>query len=57
MRFIDGMALTDVARALGVSLSTTKRRLARVWSRVGLFVERDALLSQYRARKAPQGSA
>jgi RNA polymerase sigma-70 factor (ECF subfamily) len=57
LRFIDGVPLADVANALGVSLSTIKRRLARVWSRVGLFVERDALLSQYRGRKPPGASA
>jgi RNA polymerase sigma-70 factor (ECF subfamily) len=49
LRFVDGIELTEVASALGVSLATIKRRLARVRSRVVLLVERDASLSQYRS--------
>jgi RNA polymerase sigma-70 factor, ECF subfamily len=50
LRYVQEVPLTDVADRLGVSVATTKRRLARVWSRVALFVERDTLLSHYRAR-------
>jgi RNA polymerase sigma-70 factor (ECF subfamily) len=53
LRFVEGAPLTDVATELGVSLATIKRRLARVRSRVVLFVEQDALLSQYRAGEEP----
>jgi RNA polymerase sigma-70 factor (ECF subfamily) len=47
LRFMEEMELTDVASALNTSLSTTKRRLARVWQRVSLLVERDPSLSHY----------
>lgn len=53
LRFVDGRSLPDVATELGVSLATTKRRLARVRARVALRVEQDALLSQYRAGEGP----
>jgi RNA polymerase sigma-70 factor (ECF subfamily) len=47
LRFMEEMELTDVASALQTSLSTTKRRLARVWQRVALLVERDPALAHY----------
>jgi RNA polymerase sigma-70 factor (ECF subfamily) len=47
LRFMEEMELTDVASALHTSLSTTKRRLARVWQRVALLVERDPALAHY----------
>lgn len=47
LRFMEEMELTDVASALHTSLSTTKRRLARVWQRVALLVERDPALTHY----------
>src|SRR4051812_4532180 len=31
LRFMEGLELVEVASALGLSLATTKRRLARVW--------------------------
>ncbi len=47
LRHIDGMELTEVADALGVSLATAKRRLAKVTGRVLAMVERDPLLPEY----------
>jgi RNA polymerase sigma-70 factor, ECF subfamily len=47
LRFIEGMALREVAVATGTSLATTKRRLARSWAKVALLVQRDPVLSQY----------
>lgn len=47
LRFMEGLGLLEVAAAAGMSLATTKRRLARVWAKVILLVERDPLLSQY----------
>src|SRR6476469_1542878 len=49
-RFMEGLELTEVAAALKLSLATTKRRLARVWSRVLLLVERDPVLVHYGPR-------
>jgi RNA polymerase sigma-70 factor (ECF subfamily) len=47
LRFMEDMELTEVASALDVSLSTTKRRLARVWKRISLLVQRDPALAHY----------
>jgi len=47
LRFMEDMELTEVASALDVSLSTTKRRLARVWKRISILVQRDPALAHY----------
>jgi RNA polymerase sigma-70 factor, ECF subfamily len=47
LRFMEGMALEDVAAALEVSVATAKRRLTRVWDRVVLLAERDTALVEY----------
>jgi RNA polymerase sigma-70 factor, ECF subfamily len=47
LRFMEGLALEDVAIALDVSVATAKRRLARVWDRVVLLAERDTALVEY----------
>ncbi len=47
LRFMEGLGLLEVAAASDLSLATTKRRLARVWAKVILLVERDPVLSQY----------
>jgi RNA polymerase sigma-70 factor (ECF subfamily) len=47
LRFMEGLGLLEVAAASGLSLATTKRRLARVWAKVILLVERDPILAQY----------
>jgi RNA polymerase sigma-70 factor (ECF subfamily) len=49
LRYIEGMAMNDVAAALGVSLATAKRSLAHAQRRVLLHVERDPLLADYLA--------
>jgi len=57
LRFMEGLELTEVAAAMGLSLATTKRRLARVWGKVILLVERDPVLAHYRPKLAPQGES
>ncbi len=57
LRYIEGLELTEVAAAVGLSLATTKRRLTRVWSRVALLVERDPLLREYRPTILPQADS
>jgi RNA polymerase sigma-70 factor (ECF subfamily) len=47
LRFIEGLEVAEVAAASGWSLATTKRRLARAWSKVTLLVDRDPLLREY----------
>ena len=47
LRFIEGLELTAVAEALGISLATTKRRLSKVQRQVFAMVERDPLLAEY----------
>jgi RNA polymerase sigma-70 factor (ECF subfamily) len=47
LRFVEGLELTQVSDAMGVSLSTTKRCLRRAWSRVCIRVERDPALADY----------
>jgi RNA polymerase sigma-70 factor (ECF subfamily) len=54
LRYMEGLELTEVASALGLSLATTKRRLSRVWNRVVLLVDRDPLLAQYRPKLVPE---
>jgi RNA polymerase sigma-70 factor, ECF subfamily len=47
LRVIEGLEVSEVAAALGVSLATAKRSLARAQQRVLLHVERDPLLADY----------
>jgi RNA polymerase sigma-70 factor, ECF subfamily len=47
LRFFEGMELTEVATALDISLSTTKRLLDKVGKRVNRLVERDPGLAAY----------
>jgi RNA polymerase sigma-70 factor (ECF subfamily) len=47
LRFIEGMELTEVATALGLSLATAKRRLAHARARVGHHISRDPGLAAY----------
>ena len=53
LRFMEGLELSEVATAMGLSLATTKRRLARVWARVILLVERDPVLVEYGPKLVP----
>ncbi len=50
LRYIDDLELDEVAAALGVSVATAKRQLARVHARVSLMAGRDDLLSPYVTR-------
>jgi len=47
LRFLEGLKLTEVAEALGISVSTTKRHLERIWKRVSLLAERSPGLAAY----------
>src|SRR5580700_3636953 len=47
LRHLEGYELTEVAEALGCSLATTKRLLAKAQDRVNAMVARDPLLAPY----------
>ncbi len=49
LRHIEGLELAEVAAALGASLATTKRRLAKVMARVLAAARHDPALSSYLA--------
>ncbi len=57
LRHIEGLELTEVAAALGTSLATTKRRLAKVMDRLLAMAERDPVLSDYLSPRAAGGSS
>jgi RNA polymerase sigma-70 factor (ECF subfamily) len=50
LRFVDGMDVGEVAEALGVSLSTAKRRLRRAQTRFVARAQREPMLSDWLAR-------
>jgi hypothetical protein len=47
LRNAEEMSLPEIARAAGVSLSTVKRRLAKVSARMARLAEADPLVSTY----------
>ena len=47
LRYLEGLELVQVSEALGVSLATTKRRVARAWRRVVASASRDEALVEY----------
>ncbi len=47
LRFIDGLELVEISQALGVSVATTKRRLAHAWRRVVAHARRDDALAGF----------
>ena len=53
--YIEGLELAEVAAALGASLATTKRRLAKVTARVLAAARHDPALSAYLAGDAGEG--
>lgn len=57
LRHIEGLELTEVAAALGTSLATTKRRLAKIMDRLLSMAERDPVLSAYLSPHAAGGSS
>ena len=48
LRFLEGMELSKVAAALGLSLSTVKRQLARIWKRVARRIRNEPALASDR---------
>lgn len=54
LRFMEELELVEVAAAMGVSLATVKRRLAKARRRVLLLVERDPALQGYLAAFKPR---
>jgi RNA polymerase sigma-70 factor (ECF subfamily) len=55
LRFIEGLEVAAVSKALGVSLATTKRRLSHAWERVVVHAKRDTALVEYLAGLDPTG--
>jgi len=53
LRHLEGLELVEVSRALGISLATTKRRLARAWRRVAVRARRDGALVDYIGKLGP----
>lgn len=51
LRYIDGLELNEVARVLGTSPPTARRRFTRAYGRVALLASRDPLLTEYLAAK------
>jgi RNA polymerase sigma-70 factor (ECF subfamily) len=49
LRYVEGLELTDVAAALGMSLATLKRNLAKVSARVHAMAAGDPVLVTYLA--------
>jgi RNA polymerase sigma-70 factor (ECF subfamily) len=47
LRYVEGLGLAEISRALGCSLATTKRRLARALARVLLLARKEPALAQY----------
>jgi RNA polymerase sigma-70 factor (ECF subfamily) len=47
LRFIEGKELSDVAKAMGFSLATAKRHLARVSARVNTMARNEPALAEY----------
>lgn len=47
LRHVQGLELTETAEALGISLATAKRRLAKVTARVHAMAARDPILASY----------
>jgi RNA polymerase sigma-70 factor (ECF subfamily) len=47
LRHVEGLELTETAEAMGISLATAKRHLAKVTARVHAMAARDAVLASY----------
>jgi RNA polymerase sigma-70 factor (ECF subfamily) len=56
LRFLEGVDVMEVAAALGMSLTTTKRRLAHARDRVVFHARRDATLVGYLAAMGARGA-
>lgn len=55
LRHIEGLELAEIASALGCSLATTKRHLARASQRITAAAQRDPALAAYLAERAESG--
>jgi RNA polymerase sigma-70 factor (ECF subfamily) len=51
LRYIEGLELSEVARALGTSPPTARRRFTRAFGRVALLASRDPMLTEYLTSK------
>lgn len=51
LRHIEGLPLTETADAMGISLATAKRHLAKVTARVRAIAARDPILASYLGRE------
>jgi RNA polymerase sigma-70 factor (ECF subfamily) len=51
LRYVEGLELSEVARALGTSPPTARRRFTRAYGRIALLASRDPLLTDYLANK------
>jgi RNA polymerase sigma-70 factor, ECF subfamily len=47
LRYIEGLEQAQISEALGVSVSTVRRRLDRLAKRVNIMMSRDPVLSEY----------
>lgn len=47
LRFVEGMTVSEIADALGISEATTRRSFTRAWRHVSKWAARDAFLSDY----------
>jgi RNA polymerase sigma-70 factor (ECF subfamily) len=52
LRYIEGLELSEVAKALGTSAPTARRRFTRAYGRVALLASRDPVLVDYVPRSA-----
>ncbi len=57
LRYIEGLELSEVAKALGTSPPTARRRFTRAHGRVRMLASRDPLLVDYVARSEPSAAA
>jgi DNA-directed RNA polymerase specialized sigma24 family protein len=57
LRFIEGLELSDVAAALGISAPTARRRFTRAYERVALLASREPALAEYVAIDREAGDA
>ncbi len=55
-RYVERMEIAEIAGVLGLSVATTKRRLARVTKRVGARLGNDPVFADYRF-KIPSGAS
>jgi len=57
LRYFEGMQVAEIAGALGVSLATAKRRLAKATAHVERLVAREPALRAYLMTSSPGGQA